>query len=295
MPPDLRSHYSKGKMIKVRIGYERNYIQMFVRDEGPRDHAETLVLVHGFGGSSYSFRNVLSMLASRGIRAVAPDLPGFGFSDKTSLQNDREWPGFIGRVRDVYLEIKEKGLFSAFDQLIETGEMPYQEPYRKTRVTQSHQVMQCGAEELGRSLGQVVESLALGPVHLVLHDTGFESGAVWAASNPSLVRSITLIDATPHSPSVPLWILKVPGLSGVVTQLSFLQLGLFKTCCSRVIDTSAAEAHGFLLKTKNAAKAIVEITSRANFSFDFEAWANADQIKEVPIKYSGRMIGLRIG
>ncbi|KAH9323617.1 hypothetical protein KI387_018256, partial [Taxus chinensis] len=283
MPPDLRSHYSKGKMIKVQIGSERNSIQMFVREEGPRHHAETVVLIHGFGGSSYSFRNVMSMLASRGIRAVAPDLPGSGFSDKSSLQNDREWPGFIGRVRDIYLEIKEKGLFWGFDQLIETGEMPHVS-YEKARVTQTYQVLQCGAEELGYSLGQVIESLALGPVHLVIHDTGFESGAIWAARNPSLVRSITLIDATPHRPSVPLWILKVPGVRELVTHLALFQLGLLKMCCSRGIDGSAAEAHGFLLRTKNGAKAITEIRTRANSSFDFEGWANADQIKEVPIK-----------
>uniref|UniRef100_A0A0D6R2A2 AB hydrolase-1 domain-containing protein n=1 Tax=Araucaria cunninghamii TaxID=56994 RepID=A0A0D6R2A2_ARACU len=282
MPPDLRSHYNKGKMIKVQIGEERNSIQMFVREEGRRGNAETVVLLHGFGGSSFSFRHVISMLASRGIRAVALDLPGAGFSDKTNLQIDRGWPGFLGRIRNVYLEIKEKGLFWGFDQLIETGGMPHvsYEP----KVRKSYQVLQCGAQELGQGLGQVIESLSLGPVHLVVHDTGFETGAIWAVSNPSLVRSVTLLDATSHRPSVPLWVLRMPVVRELMTHFDFLQLAMFKMCCSRSIDRSAAEGHGFLLRTKNGAKAAVEIGSRANSSFDFEGWANADQMKHVPMQ-----------
>eukprot|EP01018_Ginkgo_biloba_P011572 Gb_01347 [translate_table: standard] len=278
MPPDLRSHFGKGKLIKVQIGPEKQPIQVFVREEGPRE-GETVVLVHGLGANSFSFRRVISLLASSGIRAVAVDLPGSGFSDKSSLQEDRKWPGFIGRVRDVYLEIKEKGLFWGFDHLVETGDLPYIE--YETRVSKSQQVLQCGAEELGHSLGQVIESLALGPVHLVLHDTGFEPGAIWAANNPSLVRSISLIDATLHRPSFPLWVLKVPGVRELVTHLP---LGLLRICCSKSIDKSVAEAHAILLRTKNGRKAVVEIGRRANSSFDLEAWADEKQMKEVPMR-----------
>ncbi len=39
-----------------------------------------VVLLHGFPSSSYSFRAVLPVLGER-VYAVAPDLPGFGFSD----------------------------------------------------------------------------------------------------------------------------------------------------------------------------------------------------------------------
>lgn len=282
MPPDLRSHYFKGKMVKVQIGAEeRHSIQVFVREEGPRD-AETVFLVHGFGGSSFSFREVISILASKGIHAVAVDLPGFGFSDKSSLQTDRRWGGLIGRVKDVYLDIKEKGLFWGFDQLVETGEMPYVQ--YEPRVTKSYQVLQCGAQELSQSLDQVIGSLSLGPVHLVVHDTGFETGAVWATSNPSLVRSITLIDAAPRNPSVPSWFLKVPGVGELVTHFPLLQLGMLRTCCSKSMDISVAEAHVILLRTKNGRRAYAEIGSRANASFDLKAWADADLVKEVPMQ-----------
>jgi pimeloyl-ACP methyl ester carboxylesterase len=42
---------------------------------------DVLVLVHGFGGSTYSWRNVIRAQASK-YRVIALDLPGFGFSDK---------------------------------------------------------------------------------------------------------------------------------------------------------------------------------------------------------------------
>lgn len=282
MPPDLRSHYFKGKMVKVQIGAEeKQSIQVFVRQEGPRD-AETVLLVHGFGASSFSFRDVISILASKGIHAVALDLPGFGFSDKSSLQTDRRWGGLIGRVKDVYLDIKEKGLFWGFDQLVETGEMPYVQ--YEPRVTKSYQALQCAPQELSQSLKQVIDSLSLGPVHLVVHDTGFETGAIWAASNPSFVRSITLIDAAPHNPSVPSWVLKVPGVGELVTHFPLLQLGLLRMCCSKFMDRSVAEAHGILWRTKNGRRASVEIGNRANASFDLKSWADADSVKEVPMQ-----------
>jgi 4,5:9,10-diseco-3-hydroxy-5,9,17-trioxoandrosta-1(10),2-diene-4-oate hydrolase len=44
--------------------------------------APTLVLVHGFLASNFIWRDVLVPLAERGFRVVAPDLIGFGFSDK---------------------------------------------------------------------------------------------------------------------------------------------------------------------------------------------------------------------
>jgi haloalkane dehalogenase len=40
----------------------------------------TALLVHGYPSSSYLWRNVLAEVAAAGLRAIAPDLPGFGDS-----------------------------------------------------------------------------------------------------------------------------------------------------------------------------------------------------------------------
>lgn len=39
-----------------------------------------LLLPHGFPSSSHMFRNLIPLLSSR-YRVIAPDLPGFGFSE----------------------------------------------------------------------------------------------------------------------------------------------------------------------------------------------------------------------
>jgi pimeloyl-ACP methyl ester carboxylesterase len=54
-------------------------VSVFYRKVGD-PKAPTLLLLHGFPTSSHMFRNLLPLLADR-YHLVAPDLPGFGFSD----------------------------------------------------------------------------------------------------------------------------------------------------------------------------------------------------------------------
>lgn len=43
-----------------------------------------IVLLHGWGGSAYNFRDVLPALGTSGFHAMAPDLRGHGWSDSTN-------------------------------------------------------------------------------------------------------------------------------------------------------------------------------------------------------------------
>lgn len=54
-------------------------VRVFYREAGPVD-APVVLLLHGFPTSSHMYRNLIPALASR-YRVVAPDYPGFGFSD----------------------------------------------------------------------------------------------------------------------------------------------------------------------------------------------------------------------
>lgn len=57
-------------------------VQSVVAEAGdPNDPA--LLLIHGFGGSTYGYRDVMEPLAARGWRVIAIDLPGFGLSEKS--------------------------------------------------------------------------------------------------------------------------------------------------------------------------------------------------------------------
>src|SRR6202049_4972972 len=53
--------------------------KIFYREAGPKT-APNILLLHGFPTSSHMFRNLIPTLADR-YHVVAPDLPGFGFTD----------------------------------------------------------------------------------------------------------------------------------------------------------------------------------------------------------------------
>ncbi|MCZ6586383.1 MAG: alpha/beta fold hydrolase [Alphaproteobacteria bacterium] len=53
--------------------------KIFYREAGPQD-APALLLLHGFPTSSHMYRHLIPALADA-YRVIAPDLPGFGFSD----------------------------------------------------------------------------------------------------------------------------------------------------------------------------------------------------------------------
>jgi len=64
------------------ITYQRALVDgrnIFYREAGPKS-APTVLLLHGFPTSSHMFRNLIPILAER-YHVVAPDLPGFGFSE----------------------------------------------------------------------------------------------------------------------------------------------------------------------------------------------------------------------
>ncbi len=58
---------------------EADGINIFYREAGPTD-APVVVLLHGFPTSSFQYRELIPRLADK-YRVVAPDLPGFGFTE----------------------------------------------------------------------------------------------------------------------------------------------------------------------------------------------------------------------
>ncbi|KAI3327934.1 alpha/beta-hydrolase [Xylariaceae sp. AK1471] len=54
-------------------------INIFYREAGAKD-APVILLLHGFPSSSFMFRNLIPLLA-KSYRVIAPDLPGYGFTE----------------------------------------------------------------------------------------------------------------------------------------------------------------------------------------------------------------------
>lgn len=72
---DFAPHYVDGLQ-----GYEG--LRVHYVDEGPRDGAVTFLCLHGQPTWSYLYRKMIPVFAQAGHRVVAPDLLGFGRSDK---------------------------------------------------------------------------------------------------------------------------------------------------------------------------------------------------------------------
>ena len=62
-------------------------LRMHYLDEGPRG-AAPLLLLHGEPSWSYLYRKMIPVFTAAGLRAIAPDLIGFGRSDKPARRED---------------------------------------------------------------------------------------------------------------------------------------------------------------------------------------------------------------
>jgi haloalkane dehalogenase len=67
-------------------------------DEGPRD-GELVLLLHGEPSWSYLYRKMIPVLTAAGHRVVAPDLVGFGRSDKPAARTDYSYARHVEWMR----------------------------------------------------------------------------------------------------------------------------------------------------------------------------------------------------
>ena len=73
-------------------------LRMHYVDEGPADAAPVLLL-HGEPSWSYLYRKMIPPLVAAGHRVIAPDLIGFGKSDKPTRQSDYSYAGHVEWMR----------------------------------------------------------------------------------------------------------------------------------------------------------------------------------------------------
>lgn len=76
MHANAEAHAAAGRHVETPAG------RVFVREDGTENAGTPVVLLHGVPVSSYVWRPVLPRLAEAGLRAVAPDFPGLGLSDR---------------------------------------------------------------------------------------------------------------------------------------------------------------------------------------------------------------------
>lgn len=94
------SHY-----VEIAGGLRVHYL-----DEGPRD-GPVVFLLHGEPTWCYLFRHMIPLLVDRGLRVVAPDLIGFGKSDKPLERAAYSYAGQVAWMRQ-WIEALDLGVLT---------------------------------------------------------------------------------------------------------------------------------------------------------------------------------------
>ncbi len=84
-------------------------VRIHYLDEGPAD-AEPVLLMHGEPSWSYLYRRMIPIITAAGYRAIAPDLVGFGRSDKPTRREDYTYQRHVDWMRGLLEQLDLKGI-----------------------------------------------------------------------------------------------------------------------------------------------------------------------------------------
>ncbi|HUJ65202.1 MAG TPA: haloalkane dehalogenase [Acidimicrobiales bacterium] len=82
---------------------EGGELRVHYLDEGPAG-ASTVVLMHGEPSWSFLYRKMIPVLTGAGLRCIAPDLMGFGRSDKPAAPPDYTYARHVGWMASLLLD-----------------------------------------------------------------------------------------------------------------------------------------------------------------------------------------------
>ncbi len=91
----------------LRVGY---------LDEGPRDARDTVLLLHGEPSWSFLYRKMIPPLVSAGHRVIAPDLVGFGRSDKPADRTEYTYERHVEWMRELLFDHLDLNHITYFGQ-----------------------------------------------------------------------------------------------------------------------------------------------------------------------------------
>jgi haloalkane dehalogenase len=96
---DFEPHY-----VDVPVAGEEGTIRMHYLDEGPR-RGETILCMHGEPSWCYLYRKMIPLFVQAGYRVIAPDLVGFGRSDKPASREDHTYQRHVDWVTALVEEL----------------------------------------------------------------------------------------------------------------------------------------------------------------------------------------------
>jgi pimeloyl-ACP methyl ester carboxylesterase len=154
-------------------GYTPRYLQhaglrVHYLDEGPRDAPATALCLHGNPAWSYLYRHMIPVFTGAGLRVVAPDMIGFGRSDKPAREVDHSFDLHRGMLLDLVdqLDLRQVMLVCQDWGGILGLTLPMAAPQRFTRLLVMNTALATGALSEGfrhwRSYSNSQPDLAVG-------------------------------------------------------------------------------------------------------------------------------------
>lgn len=93
----LPGHPFQARYVEIPSG-DGARLRMHYVDEGPRE-AEVVLMLHGEPSWSFLYRKMVPVITAAGLRAVAPDLIGFGRSDKPVNRKEYTYARHVAWMR----------------------------------------------------------------------------------------------------------------------------------------------------------------------------------------------------
>ncbi len=90
--------------VEVPSGDGSGSLRVHYIDEGPASGAEKILLMHGEPSWCYLYRKMVVPLTSAGFRVIAPDLVGFGRSDKPDRRTDYTYARHVEWMRGALMD-----------------------------------------------------------------------------------------------------------------------------------------------------------------------------------------------
>jgi haloalkane dehalogenase len=194
-------------------------LRMAYIDEGSRD-ARPALLLHGEPSWSFLYRSMIGPLLDAGLRVVAPDLVGFGRSDKPASQEDYTYQRHVEWLTDLVvhkLDLEDVVLFCQDWGGLLGLRLVAEHPQRFAAVVASNTMLPTGDQDPGDAfrawrdfsqnapafdIGRIVDGgtkRELSEAEVAAYDAPFPDDSFKAGAR----RFPALVPITPDDPSAP--------------------------------------------------------------------------------------------